>query len=136
VADFVSAARKAGLGVGLYYSPLDSRFPGFFFPGIFQPSAIDLREQYERQIDELASHYGKLDILWFDGGGNECLGFAGVEFTDSPSSAPGTVEVQYRRGYPAPQRGRKIRHVWVGMWLRPYRGNASLVLMSENTSGD
>jgi alpha-L-fucosidase len=73
--------RRAGLGVGLYYSPLDWRFPGFFFPGIYQPNAIELREQYQRQIDELASHYGKLDILWFDGGGNEWLGFGGAEFT-------------------------------------------------------
>jgi alpha-L-fucosidase len=83
VADYVKAVRKAGLGVGLYYSPLDWRFPGFFFPGIYQPSAIELREQYQRQIDELASHYGKLDILWFDGGGDEWLGFGGVEFTGS-----------------------------------------------------
>ena len=45
VADYVKAVRKAGLGVGLYYSPLDWRFPGFFFPGIYQPSAIELREQ-------------------------------------------------------------------------------------------
>jgi alpha-L-fucosidase len=81
VADYVKAVRKAGLGVGLYYSPLDWRFPGFYFPGIYQPNAIELREQYARQIDELGSHYGKLDILWFDGGGNEWLGFGGVEFT-------------------------------------------------------
>jgi alpha-L-fucosidase len=80
VADYVKAVRKAGLGVGLYYSPLDWRFPGFYFPGIYQPSANELREQYRRQIDELGSHYGKLDILWFDGGGNEWLGFGGLEF--------------------------------------------------------
>ncbi|MGB8259985.1 MAG: alpha-L-fucosidase [Terracidiphilus sp.] len=80
VADYVKAVRKAGLGVGLYYSPLDWRFPGFYFPGIYQPSAIELRAQYHRQIDELATHYGKLDILWFDGGGNEWLGFGGLEF--------------------------------------------------------
>jgi alpha-L-fucosidase len=83
VADYVNAVRKAGLGVGLYYSPLDWRFPGFFFPGIYRQSAEELRAQYERQIDELASHYGKLDVLWFDGGANEWLGFGGVEFTGS-----------------------------------------------------
>jgi alpha-L-fucosidase len=81
VADYVQAVRKAGLRVGLYYSPLDWRFPGFFFPGIYQPNAIAMRDQYERQINEIASHYGKLDILWFDGGGNEWLGFSGVHFT-------------------------------------------------------
>jgi alpha-L-fucosidase len=83
VADYVKAVRKAGLGVGLYYSPLDWRFSGFFFPGIYQQSAIELRAQYQRQMDELGSHYGKLDILWFDGGGNEWLGFGGAEFTGS-----------------------------------------------------
>lgn len=80
IADYVKAVRNAGLGVGLYYSPLDWRFPGFFFPDLYRNSAIALREQYRRQISELASNYGKLDILWFDGGGNEWLGFGGVQF--------------------------------------------------------
>lgn len=79
VADYVKAVRQAGLGVGLYYSPLDWRYPGFFFPGIYKENAEQLRAQYDRQITELASHYGKLDILWFDGGGNEWLGFGGIE---------------------------------------------------------
>ena len=80
VAEYVKAVRDAGLRVGLYYSPLDWRFPGFFFPGIYRESAEQLRAQYRRQIDELGSHYGKLDVLWFDGGGNEWLGFGGIEF--------------------------------------------------------
>jgi alpha-L-fucosidase len=80
IADYVKAVRDAGLGVGLYYSPLDWRFPGFFFPDLYMDSAVVLREQYRRQVGELATHYGKLDILWFDGGGNEWLGFGGVQF--------------------------------------------------------
>lgn len=32
VAEYVSACRQAGLGVGLYYSPMDWRFPGYFKP--------------------------------------------------------------------------------------------------------
>jgi alpha-L-fucosidase len=80
VADYVKAVRNAGLGVGLYYSPLDWRFPGFFFPDLYLDDAIALRMQYRRQVSELATHYGKLDILWFDGGGNEWLGFGGVQF--------------------------------------------------------
>lgn len=78
VTDYVKAVRKAGLRVGLYYSPLDWRFPGFFFPGIYRDNAEELQLQYSRQIDELASHYGKLDVVWFDGGGNEWLGFGGL----------------------------------------------------------
>ena len=83
VADYVKAVRRAGLRVGLYYSPLDWRFPGFFFPGIYLDSAEQLRTQYQRQIDELGSHYGKIDILWFDGGGDEWLGFGGIEHGSS-----------------------------------------------------
>ena len=80
VADYVKAVRKADLHVGLYYSPLDWRYPGFFFPGIYRPNAEELRAQYHRQLNELASNYGKLDILWFDGGGGDWLGFGGVTF--------------------------------------------------------
>jgi alpha-L-fucosidase len=83
VADYVKAVRAAGLAVGLYYSPLDWRFPGFFFPSVYRQSAEEMREQYRRQIDELGSRYGKLDILWFDGGGNEWLGFGGIERGDN-----------------------------------------------------
>ena len=94
VAEYVKAVRSAGLGVGLYYSPLDWRYPGFFFPGIYRDSADKLRAQYQRQIDELASHYGKLDILWFDGGGDEWLGFGGLEWkgrwTTRPKDQPYT----------------------------------------------
>jgi len=80
VADYVTAVRKAGLHVGLYYSPLDWRYPGFYFPDLYRANASDLREQYHRQLAELASHYGKIDILWFDGGGEDWLGFGGVQF--------------------------------------------------------
>jgi alpha-L-fucosidase len=80
VADYITAVRKEGLRVGLYYSPLDWRFPGFFFPDLYKDNADQLREQYHRQLNELASHYGKLDIVWFDGGGANWLGFGGVQF--------------------------------------------------------
>ncbi len=80
VGDYVRSVRKAGLHVGLYYSPLDWRYPGFFFPGIYRANAEELRAQYHRQLNELASNYGKLDIVWFDGGGGDWLGFGGVTF--------------------------------------------------------
>jgi alpha-L-fucosidase len=88
VADYVTAVRKAGLRVGLYYSPLDWRFPGFFFPDLYQTSAVEMREQYHRQLNELASHYGKIDVLWFDGGGEDWLGFNGVTFKGGWKARP------------------------------------------------
>ena len=88
VADYVVAVRRAGLRVGIYYSPLDWRFPGFFFPDLYQPNARELREQYHRQLNQLATHCGKLDILWFDGGGEDWLGFNGVTFKGGWHSRP------------------------------------------------
>jgi alpha-L-fucosidase len=88
VAEYVNAVRKAGLRVGLYYSPLDWRFPGFFFPDLYQASAVEMREQYHRQLNELGSHYGKIDVLWFDGGGVDWLGFNGVNFKGGWKARP------------------------------------------------
>lgn len=95
VAAYVEAIRKAGLRVGLYYSPLDWRFPGYFFPDIYLKSAEEMRAQYHRQLDELGAHYGKLDILWFDGGGDEWLGLGGIEYgKDGWKSRPKDVPYQ------------------------------------------
>ncbi len=77
VADYVKAARKAGMGVGLYYSPLDWRYPGYFFPDLYRDSAEAMRAQYHRQMEKLLSNYGKLDVLWFDGGETDWLSFGG-----------------------------------------------------------
>jgi alpha-L-fucosidase len=88
IAEYVNAIRKAGLRVGLYYSPLDWRFPGFFFPDLYQANAVEMREQYHRQLNELGSHYGKIDVLWFDGGGVDWLGFNGVNFKGGWKARP------------------------------------------------
>lgn len=77
VAEYVKAAREANLRVGLYYSPLDWRFPGYIMPGIQRESAEAMREQYHRQMKVLLSNYGKLDVLWFDGGNDGWLSFGG-----------------------------------------------------------
>ncbi|MBQ8654526.1 MAG: alpha-L-fucosidase [Clostridia bacterium] len=68
IREYVDACRAEGLKVGFYYSPLDWRFPGFFFPRMCKKSADELRKQTHEQIRELLTNYGKIDILWFDGG--------------------------------------------------------------------
>jgi alpha-L-fucosidase len=88
IADYVKAIRKAGLKVGLYYSPLDWRYPGFFFPDLYRANAEQMREQYHRQLNELASNYGPIDVLWFDGGGVDWLGFNGVSFNGGWHARP------------------------------------------------
>jgi alpha-L-fucosidase len=77
VADYVRAMRRASLRVGLYYSVLDWRFPGYLAPGIYRASAEAMRAEYHRQVPELLSNYGPIDVLWFDGGENDWLSFGG-----------------------------------------------------------
>ena len=68
VAEYVQACRKAGLKVGFYYSLLDWRFPGYFEPRRYRKSAAQLVAQAHSQVRELMTMYGKIDILWYDGG--------------------------------------------------------------------
>ena len=68
VAEYVRAVRKAGLKVGFYYSLLDWRFPGYFDTKGDPKSAKTLVAQAHAQVKELLSNYGKIDVLWYDGG--------------------------------------------------------------------
>jgi alpha-L-fucosidase len=68
VAEYTQACREAGLGVGLYYSPMDWRFPGYFRPKELAKNAALMKKQCYGQVEELMSRYGKIDILWYDGG--------------------------------------------------------------------
>ena len=67
VAEYVRACRKAGLKVGLYYSLMDWRFPGYFNYKSDPESAAAMRRQCHEQVRELMTNYGKIDILWYDG---------------------------------------------------------------------
>lgn len=77
VAEYVAACRKAGLKVGFYYSPMDWRFPGYFFPEMYIESALEMKEQCWTQLRELMTNYGKIDMLWFDG---EWLAHGGIKW--------------------------------------------------------
>ncbi|MBQ6472411.1 MAG: alpha-L-fucosidase [Victivallales bacterium] len=68
VAEFVAAARRHGLHVGLYYSLLDWRFPGYFEPEKYPESAREMVEQAHAQVRELMTNYGKIEVLEYDGG--------------------------------------------------------------------
>ncbi|WP_199619376.1 alpha-L-fucosidase [Paenibacillus alkalitolerans] len=67
VKDYTEAFRKAGLRIGLYYSPMDWRFPGYFKPKELADNAALMKEQAYEQIRELTTRYGTIDILWYDG---------------------------------------------------------------------
>lgn len=77
VGPFVEAFRRAGLKVGLYYSPADwfhPDYPGSCFrdwPGNNDWASNEARLRfiayYRAQLVELMTRYGKIDYLWYDG---------------------------------------------------------------------
>ncbi len=68
VAEYVGACHDAGMRVGLYYSPMDWRFPGYFRPKELAENAALMKVQCYGQVEELMANYGQIDILWYDGG--------------------------------------------------------------------
>jgi alpha-L-fucosidase len=68
IAPYVKASRDAGMRVGLYYSPMDRRFPGYFDPKGQPENTAQLKKQAWGQADELLTKYGQIDVLWYDGG--------------------------------------------------------------------
>ena len=89
VKEFLEAGRKHGLKVGLYYSPpdwwFDRRYKNFAYRGgpldmdhkpvklPPKPKEHDARraELVRGQVRELLTRYGKIDLIWFDGGRGE-----------------------------------------------------------------
>jgi alpha-L-fucosidase len=92
VKPFVDACHKYGLKVGLYFSPRNWRIErGYrsysqgskgtpekphldvdYKPTTLKKRDEELEEKYRTinrgQLEELLTHYGKIDLLWFDGG--------------------------------------------------------------------
>jgi hypothetical protein len=62
----VKAARNAGMRVGLYYSPMDWRFPGYFDPKGLPDNAALMKKQTWGQVEELMTRYGHIDVLWYE----------------------------------------------------------------------
>lgn len=81
VREFVDAMRSLGIRIGLYFSLIDWHYPDYpAFTEADKPYAFDqfrqpTPEQWQRftqfmfgQVRELLTNYGKIDLLWFDGG--------------------------------------------------------------------
>jgi alpha-L-fucosidase len=68
VREYVEAFRAAGLRVGLYYSLADWRIPAYWDGPAKDPQGWErFREYVQRQVEELLTGYGKIDVIWFDG---------------------------------------------------------------------
>ncbi len=69
VAEFVEACRKRDMRIGFYYSLLDWRYPAYFLGPEKDPEGWrEFVEYVHVQVRELCTNYGRVDILWYDGG--------------------------------------------------------------------
>jgi alpha-L-fucosidase len=83
VAEYVKACRDAGLKVGIYYSPLSWRYPGYYDvtgancqPNKFgyktDPAHLEnarrMKEENYVNVKKLLTGYGKIDHIYWDGG--------------------------------------------------------------------
>lgn len=95
VRKYVNACRKAHMRIGLYYSVLSWRYPGYFdvtgtdskpnYLGIktaawHKQNALMMKEEDYAEIRQLMTQYGQIDDIWWDGG------WLGLQGTDSAAA--------------------------------------------------
>lgn len=83
IREYVDAVRAAGLTVGMYYSPMSWRYPGYYDvdglrakPNVWgyevaawhQENARLMKEEVYEQVTRLLSDYGPLAYMFWDGG--------------------------------------------------------------------
>ena len=83
IGEYVTAVRDAGLKVGLYFSPMSWRYPGYYdvtgtncLPNKWgyttdpahKENARIMKNEVYQQVKELMTKYGKIDDIYFDGG--------------------------------------------------------------------
>ncbi len=67
VAEYVDACRAEGLKVGFYFSLMDWKHPDGYRCVRSEAARKRFVAYTHEQVRELMSHYGKIDILWYDG---------------------------------------------------------------------
>lgn len=69
IREYVEACHRGGMPVGFYYSLLDWRYPAYFRGPQKDPEGwAELVTYVHAQVRELCSNYGRIDVLWYDGG--------------------------------------------------------------------
>ena len=83
IKEYTDAVRASGLHVGMYYSPMSWRYPGYYDvtgkdvkPNVWgyktaawhKEDARDMKEEVYEQVTTLLKNYGKIDYMFWDGG--------------------------------------------------------------------
>ena len=82
IKEYTNAVRASGLRVGLYYSPMSWRYPGYYDatgkdckPNVWgyktakwhKEDAREMKEEVYEQVTNLFRNYGKIDYMFWDG---------------------------------------------------------------------
>lgn len=96
VKELADACHEAGLRFGLYYSQ-----PNWQHPDAFTSDRHDKYLAYlKRQVTELCSNYGQLDILWFDGLGKSSRDYDGEGLVKIIRGLQPNIIINNRTGLP------------------------------------
>ena len=66
IAEYVTALRRRGMKIGLYYSIINWRWRGFWDPVKYKEDLPRIVDEIHTQVRELLTGFGKIDILWYD----------------------------------------------------------------------
>jgi alpha-L-fucosidase len=96
VGELAEACHAAGFRFGLYYSQ-----PNWRHPDAFTPDRHDRYLDYlKRQVSELASNYGRLDLFWFDGLGKPAKDYDGEALVKIIRGHQPAIIINNRTGLP------------------------------------
>lgn len=101
IVEYVEACRSGGLRVGLYYSLVDWRLPACRRGPEKDPKGWAVAVEYAHaQVRELCTNYGKIDLLWFDGGGPSAEAWQAEELNAMVHKLQPGILVNNRSGLP------------------------------------
>lgn len=127
IAEFTAAARRAGLKVGIYYSLLDWGHQAYWSgPKRDAKGWAALVEMIHAQMRELMTDYGRVDIVWYDGGWG------------APGWSSGTTDATLAEAWQSARLNRMVRRLQPGViinnrsFLPEDFGTPEKVLRAEN----
>jgi len=105
IAEYVRGCRKTGLKVGFYYSLGNWQFDALFKHTAKGPQKdpkgwAAMVDQTHAQLRELCSNYGKIDLLWYDGGWGTAKDWRAKELNATVRSLQPQILINNRSNLP------------------------------------
>ncbi len=95
VKELAEACHRAGLRFGVYYSP-----PDWHNPDAFTERHAQYQAYLKAQVRELMTHYGPVDILWYDGLGKSAADYDAVNLNRMVRQLQPQILINNRSGLP------------------------------------